>query len=92
MGGSKGHSIRPADAVGRDKEQGASTEIGNTTLTLSVIFKSLFKIADQATFSWAHPHKAEGTGALEAVGYGSETEITNVVPIGYYWRYEWPID
>jgi hypothetical protein len=52
---------------------------------LSAILMSGSKIGDQATFSWAHPQKAEGTGALEAVGYGSETEIPNVVPIGYYW-------
>jgi hypothetical protein len=84
MGGSKEHNIRPEDTVDRNKEQGASTEIGNTTLTLSLIFKSLSKIADQATFSCAHPHKAEGTGALEAVGYGSETKIPNVITIGYY--------
>jgi hypothetical protein len=45
MGGSKEHNIRPEDTVDRNKEQGASTEIGNTTLTLSLIFKSLSKIA-----------------------------------------------
>jgi hypothetical protein len=84
MGGSKENDIQRWKKVERDREQQSRTGAEHTTLTLSAILKSRSNIVDQTTSSWAHPHKAEGTGSLEVVGYGNDTAMYNIVPIGFY--------
>jgi hypothetical protein len=88
MEGSKEHNMQRENKVEMDKEREARTGGKHTTLTLTAIWRSPSKIADQATSSWAYAPKAEGTGSLEAVGYTNETGILSIVPIGCCWRRE----